>query len=84
MSVIDHSVKVVSKEDMKISNDVLEELRTLRRVLVSEIEGIEDEIKEMKTRSIVLAVRVLTLRLYNSIRRMEPIEEISSTGQWRT
>ncbi len=77
MSVIDHSVKVLSKEDMKISNDVLEELRTLRRVLVSEIEGIEDEIKEMKTRSIVLAVRVLTLRLYNSIRRMEPIAEIS-------
>lgn len=77
MAVIDHTVKVLTKEDMKIANDVMEELRTLRRVLVSELEEIDKEVSEIKSPSVIMAIRVITLRLYNTIRRMEPIAEIS-------
>ncbi|BCU68664.1 histidine kinase [Sulfolobales archaeon HS-7] len=77
MVVIDHAIKVLSKEDMKMCNDVSEELRTIRRVLITELEDLEKEVNNLNNPAVSMTLRVITLRLYNSIRRMEPIVEIS-------
>ncbi|TRM81136.1 histidine kinase [Sulfolobus sp. A20-N-F6] len=76
-SVIDHSVKVLSKEDIILINEVMEELRTLRRVLITETLISEEITKEIKSPSLLAIVRTFNLRLYNAIRRMEPITEIA-------
>lgn len=76
--VIDHVVKVLSKEDIKLVNEVLEELRTLRRVLMTEAVMSEDKLQKMEIPARVsITFRSLNLRLYNAIRRMEPIAEIA-------
>jgi len=75
--VIDHTVKVLSKEDVMLINEVMEELRTLRRVLIAEASELEDKLIEIKSPILISTVRSLNLRLYNSIRRMEPIVEIA-------
>ncbi|MCH4814536.1 MAG: phosphate uptake regulator PhoU [Saccharolobus sp.] len=76
-SVIDHAVKVLAKEDTILINEVMEELRTLRRVLITEAIISEEMLKEVKSPSLIAVLRALNLRLYNAIRRMEPITEIA-------
>ena len=71
--IIDHTIKVLNKEDMKIANDVMEELRTLRRILITETTE-KDSINNYKIGIIIIGIN---LRLYNAIRRMEPIVEIA-------
>ncbi|EHP68311.1 MAG: phosphate uptake regulator PhoU [Metallosphaera yellowstonensis] len=75
--VIDHVVKVLNKEDIKLVNEALEELRTLRRVLLSDALIMEERIQRMNAPKVATAIRTLNLRLYNAIRRMEPIAEIA-------
>ncbi|MEM4077163.1 MAG: histidine kinase, partial [Metallosphaera sp.] len=75
--VIDHVVKVLNKEDIKLVNEALEELRTLRRVLLSDALLLEEKIQRMNAPKVATAIRTLNLRLYNAIRRMEPIAEIA-------
>ncbi|MEM4106055.1 MAG: histidine kinase, partial [Metallosphaera sp.] len=75
--VIDHVVKVLNKEDIKLVNEALEELRTLRRVLLSDALILEERIQRMNAPKVATAIRTLNLRLYNAIRRMEPIAEIA-------
>lgn len=75
--VIDHVVKVLNKEDIKLVNEALEELRTLRRVLLSDALLLEERIQRMNAPKVATAIRTLNLRLYNAIRRMEPIAEIA-------
>ncbi|ARM77166.1 phosphate signaling complex PhoU family protein [Acidianus manzaensis] len=76
--VIDHVVKVLNKEDIKLVNEVLEELRTLRRVLMAEAIMAEDKLQKTETPTrVTVTFRSLNLRLYNAIRRMEPIAEIA-------
>ncbi len=75
--VIDHVIKALTKTDVKLANEVLEELRTLRRVLVSQTSNLESKLAESKEPKIITTLRILNLRLYNTIRRMEPIAEIS-------
>ncbi|QKQ99282.1 phosphate uptake regulator PhoU [Metallosphaera tengchongensis] len=75
--VIDHVVKVLSKEDIKLVNEALDELRTLRRVLLSDALLLEERIQKMNAPKVATAIRTLNLRLYNAIRRMEPIAEIA-------
>ncbi|MEM1625708.1 MAG: phosphate uptake regulator PhoU [Sulfolobaceae archaeon] len=74
---IDHAIKVITKEDFKLANEVLEELRTMRRVLLTQATMIEDLVSEIKNPKILSVIRVINLRLYNAIRRMEPIAEIA-------
>lgn len=76
-SVIDHSVKVLAKEDITLINEVMEELRTLRRVLITETLISEEILKEVKSPTLLAVIRTFNLRLYNAIRRMEPITEIA-------
>ncbi|MEM3972014.1 MAG: phosphate uptake regulator PhoU [Saccharolobus sp.] len=76
-SVIDHAVKVLSKEDIVLINEVMEELRTLRRVLMTETLMAEEILKEIKSPTLMAVLRTFNLRLYNAIRRMEPITEIA-------
>ena len=71
--IIDHAIKVLNKEDLKIANDVMEELRTLRRILIAEVTE-KDSINNYR---IGIIIRSINLRLYNAIRRMEPIVEIA-------
>ncbi|BDC19794.1 phosphate uptake regulator PhoU [Acidianus sp. HS-5] len=75
--VIDHVVKVLNKEDIKLVNEVLEELRTLRRVLMTEALVAEEKIEKSNSTRVTVVFRSLNLRLYNAIRRMEPIAEIA-------
>ncbi len=75
--VIDHVVKVLNKEDLKLVNEVLEELRTLRRVLMTEALVAEGKIEKNNSTRVTVVFRSLNLRLYNAIRRMEPIAEIA-------
>jgi phosphate uptake regulator len=75
--VIDHVVKVLNKEDLKLVNEVLEELRTLRRVLMTEALMAEEKIEKNNSTRVTVVFRSLNLRLYNAIRRMEPIAEIA-------
>lgn len=75
--VIDHVVKVLGKEDVKLVNEVMEELETLRRVLITEALGIEEKLSKISSPRATIAARTLNLRLYNAIRRMEPIAEIA-------
>jgi phosphate uptake regulator len=75
--IIDHAIKVLSKEDIKLINETIEELRTLRRVLLTEATNIETSLSNVKNYRILIAIRTVNLRLYNAIRRMEPIVEIA-------
>jgi phosphate uptake regulator len=75
--VVDHVVKVLNKEDLKLVNEVLEELRTLRRVLMTEALMAEEKIEKNNSTRVTVVFRSLNLRLYNAIRRMEPIAEIA-------
>lgn len=76
--LIDHATRALSKEDMKIINETMEELRTLRRVLITESTNFETtNSKNTKNYRVSIVVRSLHLRLYNAIRRMEPIVEIA-------
>ena len=75
--IIDHAIKVLSKEDIKLINETMEELRTLRRVLLTEATNIETGLSNIKSYRILIAIRTVNLRLYNAIRRMEPIVEIA-------
>ena len=75
--VIDHVVKVLNKEDLRLVNEVLEELRTLRRVLMTEALMAEEKIEKNNSTRVTVVFRSLNLRLYNAIRRMEPIAEIA-------
>ena len=75
--IIDHTIKVLAKEDAKLINETMEELRTLRRVLISEATNIENSTSNIKNYRILIAIRTVNLRLYNAIRRMEPIVEIA-------
>ncbi|BCU70795.1 phosphate signaling complex PhoU family protein [Stygiolobus caldivivus] len=75
--IIDHTMKVLTKEDSKLINETMEELRTLRRVLINEATSIENSTSNIKDYRILIAVRSVNLRLYNAIRRMEPIVEIA-------
>ena len=75
--IIDHTMKVLTKEDSKLINETMEELRTLRRVLINEATTIENSTSNIKDYRILIAVRSVNLRLYNAIRRMEPIVEIA-------
>ncbi|QGR19040.1 phosphate signaling complex PhoU family protein [Stygiolobus azoricus] len=76
-AIIDHTMKVLAKEDAKLINETMEELRTLRRVLISEATNIENSTSNIKNYRILIAIRTVNLRLYNAIRRMEPIVEIA-------
>ena len=76
-AIIDHTMKVLTKEDAKLINETMEELRTLRRVLISEATNIENSTSNIKNYRILIAIRTVNLRLYNAIRRMEPIVEIA-------
>jgi phosphate uptake regulator len=76
-AIIDHTIKVLTKEDAKLINETMEELRTLRRVLISEATNIENSTSNIKNYRILIAIRTVNLRLYNAIRRMEPIVEIA-------
>ncbi|MEJ2777977.1 phosphate uptake regulator PhoU [Stygiolobus sp. RP850M] len=76
-AIIDHTIKVLAKEDAKLINETMEELRTLRRVLISEATNIENSTSNIKNYRILIAIRTVNLRLYNAIRRMEPIVEIA-------
>ena len=76
-AIIDHTMKVLTKEDAKLINETMEELRTLRRVLISEATNIENSTSNIKNFRILIAIRTVNLRLYNAIRRMEPIVEIA-------
>ncbi|MFP3232547.1 MAG: phosphate uptake regulator PhoU [Sulfolobaceae archaeon] len=76
-AIIDHTMKVLTKEDAKLINETMEELRTLRRVLISEATNIENSTSNIKNYKILIAIRTVNLRLYNAIRRMEPIVEIA-------
>lgn len=76
-AIIDHTMKVLAKEDTKLINETMEELRTLRRVLISEAANIENSTSNIKNYRILIAIRTVNLRLYNAIRRMEPIVEIA-------
>ncbi|MBW9140989.1 MAG: histidine kinase, partial [Candidatus Aramenus sp.] len=75
--VIDHVIKVLGKEDVKLVNEVIDELETLRRVLITEAIGIEEKIGKLNSQRALVVTRTLNLRLYNAIRRMEPIAEIA-------
>ncbi|EZQ06899.1 MULTISPECIES: phosphate uptake regulator PhoU [Acidianus] len=75
--VIDHVVKVLNKEDVKLVNEVLEELRTLRRVLMTEALITEEKVEKTGSPRVIVVFKSLNLRLYNAIRRMEPIAEIA-------
>lgn len=75
--VIDHVIKVLNKEDIKLVNEVLEELRTLRRVLMTEALMTEEKFGKNYSTRVMIVLRSLNLRLYNAIRRMEPIAEIA-------
>jgi phosphate uptake regulator len=74
--IIDHATKMLSKEDIKLTNEVMEELRTMRRTLLTEIPEVELP-RNGDGKRADMAMRLLFMRLYNSIRRMEPIAEIS-------
>jgi phosphate uptake regulator len=74
---IDHAIKVLTKDDYKLANEVLEELRTMRRVLLTEATMLEDMLSEIKNPKVITIARVINLRLYNAVRRMEPIAEIA-------
>jgi len=74
---IDHAIKVITKEDFKLANEVLEELRTMRRVLLTQATMVDDIAAEIKNPKLLSVVRVINLRLYNAVRRMEPIAEIA-------
>jgi Phosphate uptake regulator len=76
-AIIDHTIKVLAKEDAKLINETMEELRTLKRVLISEATNIENSTSNIKNYRILIAIRTVNLRLYNAIRRMEPIVEIA-------
>lgn len=51
----------------------MEELRTLRRILIAEATK-NDSINNYR---LIIVIRSVNLRLYNAIRRMEPIVEIA-------
>jgi len=73
--VIDHAVKALNKEDIKLSNEVMEELKTLRRVLLTQLNEIERNLGNAGNLSVI--GRLIMMRMYNALRRMEPIVEIS-------
>jgi len=51
----------------------MEELRTLRRILIAEATKTDS----MDNYRLIIVIRSVNLRLYNAIRRMEPIVEIA-------
>ncbi|MBB5252461.1 phosphate signaling complex PhoU family protein [Sulfurisphaera ohwakuensis] len=71
--IINHAIKVLNKEDIKLINEAMEELRTLRRILIAEATKTDS----MDDYRLIIVIRSVNLRLYNAIRRMEPIVEIA-------
>ncbi len=76
-TLIDHIAKLRTEWKLEEANEVLEELRVLRKTLLIEAEGIQSSLVDKKGSKASSKVVGFLLRLYSAVRKLEPIAEIS-------
>ena len=76
-TVIDHISKLKAEWKLELANEVLEELRVLRKTLLVEAEGLQASLTDKKKVKVSTKAVGFLLRLYSAVRKLEPIAEIS-------